>query len=120
MGKRERILWWLTVATFLVPLIVLPGHFIFPFIVPKALVFRTLVLCQLGIFIVAYFSSQSKITINKSPLTMMVGLFGLSFLLSTFLGTDWHHSFWDNHERMLGFFYRTSLPIVLCNIGLGV
>ncbi|MFA5770934.1 MAG: O-antigen ligase family protein, partial [Patescibacteria group bacterium] len=33
-----------------------------------------------------------------------VFLFLLSFVISTFIGTDVYHSFWDNHERMLGLF----------------
>jgi O-antigen ligase len=31
-------------------------------------------------------------------------LFLLSFTVSTFIGVDPYHSFWDNHERMLGLF----------------
>jgi uncharacterized membrane protein len=30
--------------------------------------------------------------------------FILSFAISTFTGVDPYHSFWDNHERMLGLF----------------
>jgi O-antigen ligase len=33
-----------------------------------------------------------------------VGLFIASFVISTFFGVDAYHSFWDNHERMLGLF----------------
>ncbi|OGH64442.1 MAG: hypothetical protein A2821_02895 [Candidatus Magasanikbacteria bacterium RIFCSPHIGHO2_01_FULL_41_23] len=99
-----RALWWLTVATFLVPLIVLPSYFIFPFIVPKVLVFRTLVLCQLGVFLLWYFSKQTTVRISRTPISIAVLFFFASFTLSTFFGTDWYHSFWDNHERMLGLF----------------
>lgn len=102
--KYSQILWWLTVATFLVPLIVIPGSFIFPFIVPKALAFRTLVLCQLGVFLSAYFAHSSGVKIKLTGVSYAVLGFGISFALSTFLGTDIHHSFWDNHERMLGLF----------------
>lgn len=40
-----------------------------------------------------------------TPLTITVLIFYvISFGLSTFIGIDPYHSFWDNHERMLGFF----------------
>ncbi len=100
----SQIIWWLTVATFLVPLIVIPGSFIFPFIVPKALAFRMLVLCQLGVFLTAYYAHNSDLKIRPTAVSWAVLAFALSFTLSTFLGTDVHHSLWDNHERMLGLF----------------
>ncbi len=100
----SRILWWLTVATFFVPLIVVPGSFIFPFIVPKALAFRTLVLCMIGVFASSYYARNTQVKIKWTALSGAVLAFGLSFGLSTFFGTDAHHSMWDNHERMLGFY----------------
>lgn len=102
--KYPRVLWWLTVLTFLVPLIVIPGSFIFPFIVPKALAFRTLVLCMLGVFVSGYYTKGSTVRMNLGWISGAVILFGISFALSTFFGTDIHHSLWDNHERMLGLF----------------
>lgn len=100
----QKIIYWLAIATFLVPLVVVPSQFIFPFIVPKILIFRTLVLCLLGIFIVGAVRYREFYRVRWSPITIALGLFLLSFALSTFLGTDWYHSFWDNHERMLGLF----------------
>jgi O-antigen ligase len=39
-----------------------------------------------------------------TALNIALGLFLLSFTISTFVGVDPYHSFWDNHERMLGLF----------------
>lgn len=39
-----------------------------------------------------------------TSLNLVLSFFLLSFTLSTFLGVDAYHSFWDNHERMLGLF----------------
>lgn len=102
--NMQKIIRWLTIATFIVPLIVVPSQFIFPFIVPKILVFRTLVLCMLGVFVIAAAREREVYRIKWSAITIALGLFLLSFFLSTFFGTDWYHSFWDNHERMLGLF----------------
>lgn len=102
--KLSKILYWLTIATFLVPLVVIPSKFIFPFIVPKIIVFRILVLCLFGVFIIAVARARDFYRWHWTPITIALGLFLLSFTVSTFLGTDWYHSFWDNHERMLGLF----------------
>ena len=46
-----------------------------------------------------------------TPINIAVFLFWLSFCISTFTGVDPYHSFWDNHERMLGFFTITHYVI---------
>lgn len=46
-----------------------------------------------------------------TPVNIAVFLFWLSFGISTFTGVDAYHSFWDNHERMLGFFTITHYVI---------
>ena len=88
-------------ATFFVPLVVLPKSYIFPFIVPKIILFRSLVLFMLGIYILLLFCNWAKYKIRLTPLNIVVGLFFSSFAISTFAGIDWYKSFWDNHERML-------------------
>lgn len=52
-----------------------------------------------------------------TPVNIAVFLFWLSFGLSTFLGVDPYHSFWDNHERMLGFFTITHYVIYFYIVG---
>lgn len=91
-------------ATFFVPLIMAPAHFIFPFIVPKAVVFRSLTLIILGLWLVLLVMDWQRYRIRSSITTITVLVFFATLLLSTFLGVDWYRSFWDNHERMLGLF----------------
>ena len=91
-------------GSFFVPLIVSPSSFIFPFIVPKILWFRSISLVLLGIFLVLLFSNAKKYWPKKDPLATAIVLFFISFSISTFVGVDWYRSFWDNHERMLGLF----------------
>jgi O-antigen ligase len=100
----ERFIFFLLVASFFVPLIMVPSSFIFPFIVPKIVVFRGLVLTMLAGFLALLFTNRERYGIRMTPVTMAVLLFLLSFGMSTFIGVDWYHSFWDNHERMLGLF----------------
>jgi len=98
-------------ASFFVPLIVLPSSFIFPFIVPKILAFRSITLILLGFYIVLLILDRKEYLPKFSPINIAVFLFWLSFGISTFTGVDSYHSFWDNHERMLGFFTITHYVI---------
>ncbi len=102
--KIEQVIKWLIYAVFFVPLLVFPSSYIFPFIVPKIIFFRTLVeiMTVLYVLLLAINWQQYKPKLNY--LNLAVFLFLLSFAISTFSGADSYHSFWDNHERMLGLF----------------
>ncbi|MEK7499336.1 MAG: hypothetical protein AAB649_01885, partial [Patescibacteria group bacterium] len=97
--------------TFIVPLAVLPNSFIFPFIVPKILLFRSLVLLMAAGYVALLTVGWKEFRPRMTPVTVAVLLFGLSLALSTFFGVDVYRSMWDNHERMLGLF--TLLHYVL-------
>ncbi len=107
----RRVLPFLVSATFFMPLLV-GNNFIFPFIVPKILFFRSLVLILLGCYILLLISDWQRFRPRFSILTITIVLFWLSFAVSTFVGVDWYHSFWDNHERMLGLFTITHYTIL--------
>ncbi|PIR76630.1 MAG: hypothetical protein COU32_01010 [Candidatus Magasanikbacteria bacterium CG10_big_fil_rev_8_21_14_0_10_42_10] len=90
--------------TFLVPLVVLPSTFIFPFIVPKILLFRSLALFMFAGWLLLIVADSQTYKLRMKSMTVCVFLFFVSLALSTFIGVDWYRSFWDNHERMLGLF----------------
>ena len=100
----EQVVKILIYATFFVPLIVLPSSFIFPFIVPKILFFRSLVEIMLGGYILLLLINWQDYKPRFTAMNLALAAFLLSFALSTFFGVDPYHSFWDNHERMLGLF----------------
>lgn len=102
--KIEYFIKFLIGLTFVVPWIVIPSSYIFPFIVPKILLFRSLVLLMLGGYILLLTSNWLKYKIKLIPINIGVSLFFISFAISTFVGVDWYKSFWDCHERMLGLF----------------
>ena len=91
-------------GSFFVPVVVLPSSFIFPFIVPKILLFRSLVFLMLAGFVGLLYIENKKYRLQFTLPTIGILLFLLSFTVSTFVGVDWYRSFWDNHERMLGLF----------------
>ncbi len=100
----EQVIKWSIALSFFIPLIILPDKFIFPFIVPKILIFRSVVLIMLGVYILLLLGDVKRYSIKKTPITLAVIFYLLSFLISTIVGVDSYKSLWDNHERMLGFF----------------
>lgn len=91
-------------ATFIMPLIVVPNSFIFPFIVPKILFLRSMVALMVAVYVLLLFANKQKYKLKRNSVTLWVLLYFVSFGISTFVGEDWYRSFWDNHERMLGLF----------------
>lgn len=103
-NSLESFLKGLIYVSFFVPLVVVPSSFIFPFIVPKVIAFRSIVLLMMGVYTLLLISNWRLYKPRATPLTIVVLLFIASFTISTFIGVDPYHSFWDNHERMLGLF----------------
>jgi len=102
--KLELVAKILICATFFVPLIVLPSSYIFPFIVPKILWFRSLTTIMVAVYVLLLAINWREFKIKFTPINLVLFAFLLSFAISTFAGADVYHSFWDNHERMLGLF----------------
>ena len=102
--RLDRCIRILIGVTFFIPLVVLPAYFIFPFIVPKILLFRSAVVLMTAAFVLLLYKNRARYRMTSSPLHVAVLLFFLTFVVSTFTGVDWYKSFWDNHERMLGVF----------------
>lgn len=102
--KWESVLRILVYATALMPLIVAPSMFVFPFIVPKIIFLRIVVGFMLAAYVLLIWSNWDRYKPKRSLLHGIVFLFFISFSISTFVGVDWYRSFWDGHERMLGLF----------------
>jgi hypothetical protein len=98
--------------SFLTPLVVSPRGFIFPFIVPKIILLRSLVLLMVGVYGGLLSINWEKYRPRMNPLTIAVLAFWVSFAVSTFVGVDWYRSFWDSHERMLGLFTVTHYVLL--------
>jgi O-antigen ligase len=59
---------------------------------------------MLGLYVLLLCSNWQEYRPRWSWLSAAVAIFLASFTTSTFTGVDPYHSFWDNHERMLGLF----------------
>lgn len=90
--------------SFGIPLVVISSSFIFPFVVPKILLFRSAVLLMLAGYILLLAADWPKYRPRWTLLNIAVACFLASFAVSTIVGADWYKSLWDNHERMLGLF----------------
>lgn len=64
-----------------------------------------------GLYVLLLIADFKEYKPKFTPINIAVFLFWLSFGISTFTGVDPYHSFWDNHERMLGFFTLTHYVI---------
>lgn len=110
----EKTIRWLLVGSFFTPLFLFPAiwtNFIFPFIVPKIVFFRSLVLLMLAGYLILLSLDSKKYKMKTTRLTTLVVAFLVSLTVSTFIGVDWYKSMWDNHERMLGLFTLTHYII---------
>jgi len=102
--KLEIALLFLLCAAFFTPLLVPYRTYIFPFIVPKVLWFRSLAVVMLGVYAILLTTNYQRYKVKLTPITVAVLAFFVSLALSTFTSVDWYRSFWDGHERMLGLF----------------
>ncbi len=102
--KIEKIVVWLAYAAFLTPLIFRPEVFIFPFVFPKLIWFRSVTLLLVGCYALLLATDWKKYVPKLNWITGSVLLFALSWIISTYVGVDAYRSIWDGHERMLGLF----------------
>lgn len=102
--KAAKFLVYLSLLT---PLLVLPQYFVFPFVVPKAVFFRSLMIL-VGLAVLAIWLIEHKDIAQKqkifTPLNIAVIFSLASLIISTVFSVDWRSSLWNNHERMLGVF----------------
>lgn len=99
---------------FVTPLVVGLESFIFPFIVPKILFFRSLMHIGLGLFALYLIVYKATKPVYHTWIAWGVVAFFLSATLSTIFSTDSVRSFWDNHERMLGLFTMLHYVFFYC------
>lgn len=102
--KLEKIIYVFAIVALIMPLVFLQKTYVFPFIVPKVIFFRTIAAFMLGAYIMLLISNKKVYGTKLKGLNIAVALFFASFLISTFFGVDWYRSMWDGHERMLGLF----------------
>lgn len=100
----ERIIRVLVYINCFVPLVFIPQLFVFPYVVPKMLFFRTFTVLALALTLTVWAATRPKQVKITTPLFVSILLFTLSGIVSTFFGEDKNLSFWSTQERMLGLF----------------
>ncbi|MAZ41111.1 hypothetical protein CL654_03260, partial [bacterium] len=108
----NKALLWFLYGTALTPL-VFWNDFFYPFIVPKAVFFRTLVALATALFL--YLFATGKLSINtgilKKKLVWLPGLFLVVSFVSSFFGLDFTKSLWSEYSRSEGLLTLTHLVI---------
>ncbi|MBU0597100.1 O-antigen ligase family protein [Patescibacteria group bacterium] len=105
--KLKQIIQVLIYVSLATPLIFLPQFFMFPFIVPKALFFRSVMVLAGTLSMILYLymrRTRKERIISWTPLSIFVAFYAGSLIISTIFALDPHFALWNNHERMLGVF----------------
>jgi O-antigen ligase len=95
--------------------LVTDGSFYFPFIVPRNLIFRFILLIVLALYMYL-FSKDKKFRLKFNKAFVIFCIFIFSLTISSFLGGNFPFSFWSNFERMDGlvnWYYLIIYVVVL-------
>src|SRR3989339_473135 len=103
--KHKNTIFWLVKGlvflALLTPLLVTLKTTIYPFIIPKVVFFRSLVLlAMLGYLWLCWV--DKKYRPGRWPIFLSLVIYFSLALLSGIFGIDWHHSWWGNFERLDG------------------
>ncbi len=102
MRRLETLIHVLIGLTLLVPIVIAPNVLVYPFVVPKILLFRGIVGLMLGAYIILAVGCPQSYRPRLSPISVALFCFFLSLALSAGFGVDGHRNFFDSIERMLG------------------
>jgi O-antigen ligase len=91
-------------AVLLIPLVTIPSQVVYPFVVPKVVLFRSLVEVMLGAWLLLVIAQPDRYRLRPTPVNLSVALLLTSAAISTLAGVDAYRSLWDSNERMLGLF----------------
>ncbi|MBI4098694.1 MAG: O-antigen ligase family protein [Candidatus Magasanikbacteria bacterium] len=104
---------WLLVASLLTPLVFIPEYFIFPFITVKVFYLRAVIVLAFGGYLALLMVRPATYRPPRSVLIMAVVAFFTWTLISAVFGADPYHSFFSDHERMLGLLTMTHYVLLL-------
>jgi len=103
LGRTARVL---LAAILLLPLLVVPGATVFPFVFPRVVAFRVLSWALLAAVLSGCVLARRG-RLRATPVTVLLGLAVAFEVVSGLAGTDPGRSWWDTPERMMGI--HTSL-----------
>src|SRR4030042_2922863 len=103
----QKIIKYCLYITAFIPLFVVRNS-IFPFVVPKVVLFQLLVEVAFSCWLILIWQNQEVRqkfkNIFESWLFWGITLFIVSLFVSSFFGINFYKSFWGNYERMFGLF----------------
>jgi O-antigen ligase len=106
-GLAEGAIFCLAAASLLTPLLAFPETFHYPFVVPKVVFFRTVVLLLVGVYSWQLLFDPARHRPRATVVSCALLAYWVSLLTATLFSVDLHRSLWDTHERMLGLFTLT-------------
>jgi|GEM_PF-2902914 len=110
--NKDRLLLIIKILGAAIPLglLLISDKFLFPFVTPKAFIFRTLVELMCFFYIWLVIKDRNYLPRKSLLLAIVIVYFTMQFI-SGLTGVDWYRSWWGNLERMDGL--ATQLHYVL-------
>lgn len=113
MAKTLKFTLWLGLAAVIFTPLIVNGHFFFPFIVPKTLVFYLAVEIMFLAFLALALKDGGQYRLRLNLPIALFGLYLILITLASLLGNDFYHGFWSNNERSEGIFLLLHLWLLL-------
>jgi hypothetical protein len=107
----ERVLVFFVFLTILTPIWVFKDY-LFPFVTSKAFVLRIMVELALPFYLYLLVVKKQARPNLKNPVSLMVLVFWVINLASSFFGVNLIRSLWGNFERMGGTYYILHLTLL--------
>ena len=104
MNKLVTLLKGLIGLCLFLPLLTIPSHFVYPSLVPKVIIFRIIIEIMIVFWVWLLLREPNRLIKLATPIAYSVLFYLASSAISTVAGVDWHRSFWDLPDRMLGLF----------------
>lgn len=82
---------------------------LFPFVVPKTVVFRILIEICFAAWVCLQMIDKQYKSPWKNPVIATAGIFLLASIFTSIFGLDWQRSFWSSAERSLGLLTQIHL-----------
>ena len=86
------------------PLVFIPDYFVFPFITAKVFFLRAMIVLAFGGYLALLAVDPARYVPRRNILLGALFIFFGWVFATSFFGADLYHSFWSDHERMLGIF----------------
>lgn len=88
-------------SVFILPFVVMTAYY-FPFIVPRNIIFRIVIVLAVGLFVALIVTKKIRFSFPRNKIFLAYCFLVTVLTLSSVFNGDFAHSFWSTYERMEG------------------